>query len=109
MQRRFVGNVFGKRLNLAVLDSGGTKTMFKKELLKCYLDNIIDLEDKKTQNFASNIGFRFGDRKSAVLEKSMLIPEKIADKAVTIKNVVKSKYHYCSVKAVCNRSYHSMK
>ena len=40
---------------------------------------------RKIFSFASNTEFRFGDGKSVASEKRLLIPEKIAGKAVTIK------------------------
>ena len=65
----FCGNFLGEALNLAVLDSGCTKTACGEEWLKCYIDSVSDLERKKIQSLASNTEFRFGDGKSAVSEK----------------------------------------
>ena len=85
-QKCFVENVLGKILNYAVVDSGCTKTVCREEWLKCYIHSLSDLEKKKIQSFATNIEFSFGDVKSVV--KCMLIPQKIAGKAVTIKTDV---------------------
>ena len=81
----FCRKLFGETLNLAVLDSECTKTVCGEEWLKCYTDSLSDLERKKIQSFASNTKSRFGDGKSAISEKCVLIPGKIAGKAVTIK------------------------
>ena len=38
VQKRFIENFLGENLNLAVLDSGCTKTMCGEEWLNCYFD-----------------------------------------------------------------------
>ena len=62
--------------------------MCGEEWLKCYIDSLNDLEKKKIQSFISNTEFRFGDGKSVVSEKCVLIPGKIVGEAVTIKTDV---------------------
>ena len=83
-------NFWGETLNLAVLDNGCTKAVCREERLKCYIDSLSDLEKKKIQIFASNTKSWFGDRKSLVSEKSVLIPGTIAGKALTIRYMLKN-------------------
>ena len=68
-QKCFVENFWGETLNLTVLNSGCTKTVYGEEWLKWYIDSLNDLEEKKIQTFTSNTEFRFGDGKSVVSEK----------------------------------------
>ena len=56
-----------------MLNSACTKTVYGEKWLKCYIDSLSDLEKKIVQHFASNTEFRFGDGKSVVSEKCVLI------------------------------------
>ena len=57
VQKCYVQNFLGETLNLAVLDSGCTKTVHGQELLKYYSDD----DRKKIQEFISETEFKFGD------------------------------------------------
>ena len=84
----FCEKLSGETLNLAVLDSGWTKSVSGGEQLKYYIDSLSVLEKKKIQSFASSTELTFGDGKSVVSEKCVLIPGKITGKAVTIEQDV---------------------
>ena len=53
VQKCYVQNFLGETLNLAVLDSGCTKTECGQEWLKCYIQSLCDDERKKIQEFTS--------------------------------------------------------
>ena len=57
VQKCYVQNFLGETLNLAVLDSGCTKTVHGQEWLKYYSDD----DRKKIQEFISETEFKFGD------------------------------------------------
>ena len=91
VQKCYVQNFLGETLNLAVLDSGCTKTVCGQEWLKCYIESLCDDDRKKIQEFTSETEFKFGDGKVAASEKSVVIPCNIAGKNVSLKtDVVKS-------------------
>ena len=78
-------------LNLAVLDSGCTKTVCGQEWLKCYIKSLCDDDRRKIQEFTSETNFKFGDGKVLASEKSVVIPCNIAVKNVSLKtDAVKS-------------------
>ena len=56
-------------LNLAVLDSGCTKTVCGQEWLKCYIKSLCDDDRRKIQEFTSETNFKFGDGKVLSLRK----------------------------------------
>ena len=61
VQKCYVQNFLGETLNLAVLDSGCTKTVCGQEWLKCYIESLCDDDRKKIQEFTSETEFKFGD------------------------------------------------
>ena len=61
VQKCYVQNFTGETLNLAVLDSGCTKTVCGQEWLKCYIESLCDDDRKKIQEFTSETEFKFGD------------------------------------------------
>ena len=84
MQKWFIENFLGDTLNLAVLDSGCTKTMCREEWLNCYLDTSSEKEQKEIQTVKSDTEFKFGDGKSVFSERCVSIPCRIAGKSVTV-------------------------
>ena len=90
-EKCFIQNFLGETLNLAVLDSGCTKTVCGEEWLKCYIDSLSEEEKKKIQSYKSNTEFKFGDGKNVTSEKCVSIPCKIAGTNVNVEtDVVKS-------------------
>ena len=90
VQKCYVQNFLGETLNLAVLDSGCTKTVCGQEWLKCYIESLCDDDRKKIQEFTSETEFKFGDGKVVASERSVVIPCSIAGKNMSLKtNVVK--------------------
>ena len=53
----FIENFLGETLNLAVLESGCTKTVCGEEWLRCYIDTLSEIE------------LKFGDGKSVLSER----------------------------------------
>ena len=74
LQKCYVQNFLRETLNLAVLDSGYTKTVSGQEWLKCYIESLCDDDRKKIQDFTSETEFTFGDGKVVASEKSVVIP-----------------------------------
>ena len=90
-EKCFIQNFLEETLNLAVLDSGCTKTVCGEEWLKCYIDSLSEEEKKKIQSYKSNNEFKFGDGKNVTSEKCVSIPCKIAGTNVNVEtDVVKS-------------------
>ena len=91
VQKCFIENFLGETLNLAVLDSGCTKTVCGEQWLNCYIDSLSETEKKTMKRFKSNTEFRFGDGKSVISEQCVSIPCKIAGVSVNVEtDVVKS-------------------
>ena len=88
VQKCYVQNFLGEILNLAVLDSGCTKTVCGQEWLKCYIKSLCDYDRKKIQELTSETEFTFGDGKVVASEKSVVIPWNIAGKHVSLKTHV---------------------
>ena len=90
-EKFFIQNFLWETLNLAVLDSGCTKTVCGEEWLKCYIDSLGKEEKKKIKEYKSNTEFKFGDGKNVGSEKCVSITCKIAGINVNIEtDVVKS-------------------
>ena len=90
-QKCFLQNFLGEILNLAVLDSGCTKTVCVEEWLKCYVGTLSEEEKHNIKSFKSNTEFKFGDGKNVTSEKCVSISCKIAGERVNVvTDVVKS-------------------
>ena len=91
VQKCFIEIFLGETLNMAVLDSGCTKTVCGEEWLRCYIDTLSEIKQKEILSVKSNTEFKFGDGKSVLSERCVSMPCKIAGKRVIIEtDVVKS-------------------
>ena len=91
VQKCYVQNFLGETLNLAVLDSGCTKTVWGQEWPKCYIESLCDDDRKKIQEFTSEAEFKFEDGKVVASEKHVVIPCNNAGENLSLKtDVVKS-------------------
>ena len=84
VQKRHIQDFLGETLILAVLDSGCTKAVYRREWLKCYVESLCDNERKKKQVFTSETELKFGDGKVVSSEKSVVISCNIAGKNVSL-------------------------
>ena len=65
--------VLGETINLAVLDSGCSKTVCE-EWLSCYLDTLSQKEQKEIQTVKSDPEVKFGGVKSVSSKRCVSIP-----------------------------------
>ena len=77
--------------NMAVLDSGYTKTVWGKKWLTWYLELLLEDDKKQVIKRTSDASFRFGDSEEIKAIKSVEIPARIVGHCTSIKAVVVSK------------------
>ena len=77
-------SLVAETFNMALLDSGCTKTVCGEVWLKHYLQSLSFEEYKQVQTFESSNIFKFGDTKNIKSLKKVKIPVVIADVSATI-------------------------
>ena len=88
VQKCFIENFLGETLNLAVLDSGCTKTVCGEEWLKCYIDTLSEREQKEIQSLQSKTEFKFGDGKSVISDKCVLFHVELLEEVYLLRQML---------------------
>ena len=80
--------LIGETLNMAILDSGCSKTVCGNTWMNCYLDTLSEEDKKLVKEEKSDTIFKFGDSKTICSMKRMTIPTEIAGKSVNLQTDV---------------------